>query len=67
MTRHDVRKLNTAKRNSRMLDRFVELYEEKRTRYDDVISTLALEFNISEPTVRARLKSTSKDEQVAQA
>lgn len=50
-TKHDVRKSNRAKRDERLKERYNELYNAKRLRYDDCIAKLAEEFILSPNTV----------------
>ncbi len=48
---------NFKARNQRIRTRFNELHNDKRIRYDDVMTTLAMEFCLAQTTIMKALKS----------
>ncbi len=52
----DTLKNNTRVRNNRIQNRFNQLYNENRMRYDDVINTLCEEFFLSKRRIETVMK-----------
>lgn len=52
----ETRNKNFKARNERIRTRFNELHNDKRIRYDDVMTTLSLEFCLAEKTILRALK-----------
>ena len=48
-------------RNTKMYKRYKEMYETKRTRFDDVLKQLADEFYLNEDSVKRIIVSESKE------